>query len=378
MPNIRIAIAGVGNCASSLVQGLGFYRHSGTTVGLMHPDLGGYSVGDIHLACAFDVDDRKIGQPVGQAIFSAPNNARIFFPNPQDDGAVVHAGPLGDGVAAHLTDPGESQHVAVAAKSRQSSLADVVSILRDTGAQVLLNYLPVGSQKGSEVYAQACLDAHIAMVNCIPVFIASDSRWAGKFAAAGLPVIGDDVKSQFGATIVHRLLMALAQQRGIAIDSSYQLNVGGNNDFLNMLERGRLKSKKISKTEAVTSQITGGMDEEHIHIGPSDYIRFLHDNKVCYVRMNAHGFGALPMELDLKLSVEDSPNSAGVVVDAIRCAALGLQHRCGGALTEVSAALMKHPPHQMSDPDAAAAMESWITRYALSSAGRPCVSDRGA
>ncbi len=368
MPEIRIAIAGVGNCASSLVQGLSFYRQSGETVGLMHPHLGGYSVGDIHLACAFDVDKRKIGQPVGQAIFTAPNNARVFFPHPEGDGALVHAGPLGDGVAAHLTEPGESQHVEVAEKARQADLADVVRILRSTGAQVLLNYLPVGSQKGSEIYAQACLDAHIAMVNCIPVFIASDPLWSGRFAKAGLPVIGDDVKSQFGATIVHRLLMALAQQRGIMIDSSYQLNVGGNNDFLNMLERGRLKSKKISKTEAVTSQIVGGMDEEHIHIGPSDYIRFLHDNKVCYVRMNARGFGGLPMELDLKLSVEDSPNSAGVVVDAIRCSALGLQHGCGGALTEVSAALMKHPPRQMPDPDAAAAMDDWIGRYALPAA----------
>ena len=364
MSEIRIAIAGVGNCASSLVQGLSFYRQSGETVGLMHPDLGGYSVGDIHLACAFDVDQRKIGQPVGQAIFTVPNNARVFFPQPEDDGALVYAGPLGDGVAAHLTAPDESQHVEVADKARQTDLADVVKILRRTGAQVLLNYLPVGSQKGSEVYAQACLEAHIAMVNCIPVFIASDAQWSRRFADAGLPIIGDDVKSQFGATIVHRLLMALAQQRGITIDSSYQLNVGGNNDFLNMLERGRLKSKKISKTEAVTSQVAGGMDEEHIHIGPSDYIRFLHDNKVCYVRMNARGFGGLPMELDLKLSVEDSPNSAGVVVDAIRCAALGLQHKCGGALTEVSAALMKHPPRQMSDPDAAAAMESWIVRHA--------------
>lgn len=374
MSEIRIAIAGVGNCASSLVQGLSFYRHSDSTVGLMHPDLGGYKAGDIHLACAFDVDERKIGQPVGQAIFARPNNARVFVPHPQDDGSLVHAGPLGDGVATHLTDPGESQHVAVAEKARQVGLADVVNILRQTGAQVLLNYLPVGSQKGSEVYAQACLEARIAMVNCIPVFIASDPLWAGRFADAGLPVIGDDVKSQFGATIVHRLLMALAQQRGIAIDSSYQLNVGGNNDFLNMLERGRLKSKKISKTEAVTSQIIGGMDADHIHIGPSDYIPFLHDNKVCYVRMNARGFGGLPMELDLKLSVEDSPNSAGVVVDAIRCAALGLQHGCGGALTEVSAALMKHPPRQMSDPDAAAAMDAWIARYALSTVAQGPVS----
>lgn len=361
MDEIRIAIVGVGNCASSLVQGLGFYRTGTDPVGLMHQDLGGYRVTDIRVACAFDVDDRKIGQPVSKAIFSQPNNAHIFCAQPPDDGALVHAGPLGDGVAAHLENPDESQHVAIAEKSRHASPAQVVKVLRETGAQVLVNYLPVGAQKGTEIYAQACLDARIAMVNCIPVFIASDPVWEQRFTEAGLPLVGDDVKSQFGATIVHRLLMALAQQRGITIDSSYQLNVGGNNDFLNMLERSRLKNKKISKTEAVTSQIRGGMDDAHIHIGPSDYIRFLQDNKVCYVRMNARGFGGLPMELDLKLSVEDSPNSAGVVVDAIRCAALGLENGFGGALTEVSAALMKHPPRQMPDDLAAAAMENWIT-----------------
>jgi myo-inositol-1-phosphate synthase len=223
-----------------------------------------------------------------------------------------------------------------------------------------VNYLPVGSQKATELYAQACLDAHLAMVNCIPAFIASDNTWARRFAAANLPLIGDDVKSQFGATIVHRQLMALAESRGFTIDSSYQLNVGGNTDFLNMLERSRLGSKKVSKTEAVNSQLKTALDSEHIHIGPSDYIPFLADNKVCYVRMNVRGFGGLPMELDLKLSVDDSPNSAGVVVDAVRCATLALSCGIGGVLQDVSAALMKRPPVQRPDSLAAAEMDQWI------------------
>ena len=359
----RIAIAGLGNCASALVQGLTFYRRSGSHSGLMHPIIGGWSVGDIHIACAFDVDRRKIGRRVAQAIFAEPNNSRIFCHDPDDDGAVVYPGPPGDGVAAHLRQEGFPQHVEVDPQAERASAADVASVLRDTGANILLNYLPVGSQIGAEFYARAALEAGLAMVNCIPVFIASDPVWAGRFQQAGLPLVGDDVKSQFGATIVHRQLMALAESRGVTIQSSYQLNVGGNTDFLNMLERPRLAGKKISKTEAVTSQLRHGLDERHIHIGPSDYIAFLADNKVCHIRMNAHGFGELPLELDLKLSVEDSPNSAGVVVDAIRCAALALRHRRGGPLGAVCAALMKHPPAQRSDAAAATEMEKWISEY---------------
>ncbi len=357
---IRIAIVGLGNCASTLVQGIGYYRSSGDATGLMHPVLAGWQVGDITIACAFDVDERKIGQRVGRAIFAKPNNSRVFFSDPQDDGAVVHAGPIGDGAAGHLAGFDASQRLEPSAKSRSVGLGDVVRILRQTESQVLVNYLPVGSQQATELYAQACLEAGVAMVNCIPVFIASDAAWAGRFAAAGLPIIGDDVKSQFGATIVHRQLMSLAEQRGIHIDSSYQLNVGGNADFLNMLERGRLASKKVSKTEAVNSQLRSALDDKHIHIGPSDYIAFLADNKVCYVRINGRGFGGLPLELDLKLSVEDSPNSAGIVVDAVRCAALARRRGIGGPLGAVSAALMKHPPEQMTDQAAASAMERWI------------------
>jgi myo-inositol-1-phosphate synthase len=356
----RLAIVGVGNCASSLVQGLTWYRRTNSTIGLMHPEIAGLSVGDISLACAFDVDERKIGKSVSEAIFAPPNNAKVFCDNPDDHGSRVFAGPVGDGVAEHLQKFDESHRVAASTESNTATLADVIKVLRDTGANVLVNYLPVGSQKATELYAQACLDAHVAMVNCIPAFIASDATWARRFARAKLPLIGDDIKSQFGATIVHRQLMALAESRGFTIDSSYQLNVGGNTDFLNMLERSRLGSKKISKTEAVNSQLKTALDTQHIHIGPSDYIPFLADNKVCYIRMNVRGFGGLPMELDLKLSVDDSPNSAGIVVDAVRCAALALSRQIGGALAEVSAALMKHPPKQQPDAMAAEAMEKWI------------------
>lgn len=358
-PTVRVAIVGLGNCASTLVQGLTHYRrHPDDTTGLMHPVMGGLSVGDIHIACAFDVDQRKIGQRVKDAIFAAPNNSRIFCRDPEDDGAVVHAGPVGDGVAAHLEKFNEARRAKPDTRANAATPADVVKVLKESGATCLINYLPVGSQKATEMYAQCCLEAGIGMVNCIPVFIASEPAWAEKFRKAGLPIVGDDVKSQFGATITHRVLMKLAEARGIAIDSSYQLNVGGNTDFLNMLERGRLASKKISKTEAVTSQVP--MADENIHIGPSDYIAFLKDNKVCYVRMNMRGFGGLPMELDMKLSVEDSPNSAGVVVDAVRAVALAQQAKLGGPIEAASAALMKRPAKQMQDDEAADAFDSWV------------------
>lgn len=368
-PEIRAAIVGVGNCASTLVQGVSFYRRNPEqTTGLMHPVLGGMGVGDIHFACAFDVDARKIGQPLAKAIFAAPNNSRLICGDPDDDGARVFAGPVGDGVAAHLEKFEEGKRAVVSRETGAANLKSVVETLKATRATVLVNYLPVGSQKASELYAQACLEAGIAMLNCIPVFIASDTSaggWAEKFARAGLPIIGDDIKSQFGATITHRVLMKLAAERGMAIDSSYQLNVGGNTDFLNMLERSRLSSKKTSKTEAVTSQVP--MEEKNIHIGPSDYIPFLGDNKICYVRMNMRGFGNLPMELDMKLSVEDSPNSAGIVVDALRCLALAQRAKIAGPLTEVSAALMKRPPVQMADDEAAAGMERWVENVARTS-----------
>ena len=364
----RIAIVGVGNCASTLVQGLSWYRRNQAQIGLMHTQIAGLSVGDIQIACAFDIDTRKIGRPISEAIFAQPNNARVFCPDPEDHGAVVHPGPSADGVAAHLESFPPERRAVADKTGDQVTTADVVKILRDTRANILVNYLPVGSQAATEFYARAALEAGIAMVNCIPVFIASNPEWAGRFAQAGLPIIGDDVKSQFGATIIHRQLMALAEARGISIESSYQLNVGGNTDFLNMLERGRLGSKKTSKTEAVNSQLHTPLDAGHIHIGPSDYIPFLNDQKICYIRINAQGFGGLPMEVDVKLAVEDSPNSAGVVVDAVRCAWLALKGGIAGALIPVSAALMKHPPEQMPDADAAAAMDEWIAANAAVSA----------
>jgi len=351
---IRVAVAGVGNCASSLVQGVTFYRRNPReTTGLIHHRIGGLQVGDIHFACAFDVDERKIGKRLAEAVFAGPNCSRVFCPDPEDGGAVVHAGPVMDGVAEHVR---SQKRVVVAEKS--TGVGDVVRVLKETGATVLVNYVPVGSQKAAELYAEACLQAKVAMVNCIPVFIASDPAWAERFKEAGVAIVGDDIKSQFGATITHRVLMKLAEQRGMAIDSSYQLNVGGNMDFLNMLERGRLTSKKVSKTEAVTSQVA--MEEENIHIGPSDYVAFLRDTKVCYVRMNMRGFGGMPMELDMKLSVEDSPNSAGVVVDAVRCLALARRAGVGGVMEDVSAALMKRPIRQMEEAAAAEGMERWI------------------
>lgn len=357
----RIAIVGVGNCASALIQGLSWYRrHDASHVGLMHPTIGGLSVGDIEIACAFDVDTRKVNTSVAKAIFAAPNNAHIFCPDPDDNGALVHWGPRCDGVASHLEHFPADRRAVTDDRAPDIRMGDVVRILRESKANVLVNYLPVGSQKAAEFYAQACLDAGVAMVNCIPVFIASEPAWADKFTSARLPIIGDDVKSQFGATIIHRQLMALAETRGIAIGSSYQLNVGGNTDFLNMLERTRLGSKKTSKTEAVNSQLHQPLDAGHIHIGPSDYIPFLNDRKICYIRINAYGFGGLPMEADVKLAVEDSPNSAGVVVDAVRCAWLALKAGVGGPLIGVCAALMKHPPQQQTDADAAAAMDAWI------------------
>ena len=363
-PQIRVAIVGLGNCASTLIQGLSHYRRNpDDTTGLMHHSLGGLSVGDIHIACAFDIDARKIGQRVADAAFAPPNNSRIFCRDPEDDNAKVFAGPLGDGVAAHLENFAEKQRAVVAPAAKTASHASVVKILKDTGATCLINYLPVGSQKATEDYAAACLEAGIGMVNCIPVFIASDPVWAQRFTDAKLPIVGDDVKSQFGATITHRVLMALAEKRGIAIDSSYQLNFGGNTDFLNMLDKGRLGSKKISKTQSVTSNVhKKKMDETNIHIGPSDYVAFLEDKKVCYVRMNMRGFGGLPMELDMKLQVEDSPNSAGVVVDAVRCVTLAQKAGIGGPLEEASAFLMKRPAKQMEDDAALAALEAWAMR----------------
>ncbi|MGE5146127.1 MAG: inositol-3-phosphate synthase [Candidatus Eiseniibacteriota bacterium] len=359
MPNkIKVAIAGVGNCASSLVQGVEYYRNrqGASLEGVMRPSIGGYGCADIEFVAAFDIDRRKIGRPLEEAIFAKPNCTRIFQSALPVSNVVVQAGPILDGVAAHMADYPDD----VAFRASDLAPTDITQALRSSGADVLLCYLPVGSDKAVKHYAQACLDAGVALVNCVPVFIASDPEWAEKFRAAGLPIVGDDIKSQVGATIVHRMLARLFADRGVSLDRTYQLNTGGNTDFLNMLERQRLKSKKISKTESVQSQLDERLDAGDIHIGPSDYVQWQRDNKVCFIRMEGRGFGDAPIELELRLSVQDSPNSAGVVIDALRCAKLAMDRGEGGPLIAPSSYYMKSPPRQFRDSVAHDAVEAFI------------------
>jgi myo-inositol-1-phosphate synthase len=359
MSNIRIAIAGVGNCASSLVQGIHFYRaNPDETLGLMTPQIGPYCLGDIEVVAAFDVDRRKVGRPLDEAIFAPPNNTKIFHrPIAEANSPRVVMGPVLDGCPEHMMGYPIEQRF----DASNDSPVDIVRTLRDSGAEILVNYLPVGSQKATEVYAQACLDAGVSLVNCIPVFIVSDPTWAKKFTDRRIPCVGDDIKAQVGATITHRMLARLFQERGVRIDSTYQLNTGGNTDFLNMLNRSRLSSKKISKTEAVQSQLDVPLDPNQIHIGPSDFVPFQKDNKVCFLRIEGTGFGGVPMNLELRLSVEDSPNSAGVVADAIRCCQLARDAGIAGPIEPVSAWCMKHPPRQMADEEAHRGVEEFIS-----------------
>lgn len=357
MSEIRIALIGVGNCASALIQGLNHYRkHKAPAVGLRYPLLSGYGPADIRVVAAFDVDARKIGCDVSEAIFAAPNCAQVFEPQVAACGARVSMGPVLDGVTPFMLEQPAEHSFRVA----EQSPVDVSTVLRESGAQIVVNYLPVGAQRATEHYAAAAIEAGCAFVNCIPVFIASAPTWAGRFADRALPLIGDDVKSQCGATIVHRQLTRLMAERGITIDRTYQLNVGGNTDFLNMRQMERLESKRESKTAAVQSQLDTPLPESQIHIGPSDYVPWLRDNKVCHVRIEGRGFGGVPLELDLRLSVQDSPNSAGVVIDAIRCARVALDRKIGGVIPSASAYCMKHPPKQMHDDDAARAMSEFI------------------
>jgi len=357
MSQIRIAIAGIGNCASSLVQGIAWYAtQNGEAPGLMHPDLGGYRVEDIAVAAAFDIDRRKVGRPLEEAIFAAPNNTKTICRDLPRCGVVVQMGNVLDGVADHM------REFPAAERFDQADLvpADVTRVLRESRADLLLNYMPVGAQRATEHYARACLDAGVAFINCVPCFVVSDENWAAEFRRRRIPCIGDDVKAQVGATITHRTLIRMLAERGMKVDSTYQLNVGGNTDFLNMLNRDRLASKKISKTEAVQSQLDEPLDERQIHIGPSDYVPFLKDNKICFIRLEAIGFGGVAMNMELRLSVEDSPNSAGVVVDAIRCCKLAADRGVGGSLLPVCAYTMKHPPVQMTDQEARRGMEEFI------------------
>jgi myo-inositol-1-phosphate synthase len=355
---IKVAIAGVGNCASSLVQGVEYYRNrQGVALeGIMRHSIGGYSCGDVEFVAAFDIDRRKVGHPLEEAIFAKPNCTRIFQSALPVSNVIVQAGPVLDGIAPHMADYPDD----AAFRAADIEPTDVAAALRASGAEVLVCYMPVGSEQAVKHYAQACLDARVAMVNCVPVFLASDPGWAQKFWDAGVPIVGDDIKSQVGATIVHRALARLFADRGVALDRTYQLNTGGNTDFLNMLERGRLNSKKISKTESVQSQLDERLDARDIHIGPSDYVPWQKDNKVCFIRMEGRGFGDSPIELEMRLSVEDSPNSAGVVIDAIRCVKLALQRGEAGPLVAPSAYYMKSPPQQFRDSVARDACNAFI------------------
>src|SRR3990170_958624 len=365
MRKIRVAVAGVGNCASALLQGIEYYRSASPAAdgeilpGLMNQDIGGYLPGDIEIVAAFDIDRRKVGRPVTEAIFSPPNCTRRFVERMPAGGPVVRMGPVLDGVAPHMSDYPDDRTFLPSSEPPCS----VEGALLDSGAEILINYLPVGSEEATRFYAEACLRTGVSLVNCIPVFIASDPAWADRFRKAGIPLVGDDIKSQLGATIVHRALARLFSDRGIRLRRTYQLNTGGNTDFLNMLNRDRLESKRISKTEAVTSVLPHDVSPDDIHIGQSDYVRWQKDNKLCFLRIEGEGFGGLPIEVELRLSVTDSPNSAGVGIDAIRFCRLGREMGLSGTLLAPSAYFMKHPPVQLPDDEARRELEEFIADY---------------
>ncbi len=358
MNKIRVAIAGVGNCASSLVQGIEYYRNSRhrLAIGLINYELAGYKPGDIEVVAAFDIDARKVGQKLHHAIFAPPNCTERICAKVSKSNVTVEMGPVLDGVSSHMKDYPEDRTFVVA--NRKS--APVERILADSGADVLLNYLPVGSERATKFYTRACLNTGVSLINCIPVFIASDTEWGQRFKEKRIPVVGDDIKSQLGATILHRTLVRLCEDRGIKIDRTYQLNFGGNTDFLNMLNRDRLRSKKISKTEAVESQFKEPLGEDNIHIGPSDYVPWQKDNKVCFLRIEGRGFAEVPLKLEMRLSVEDSPNSAGIVIDAIRLIKIARDRKLGGPLVAVSSYAMKHPPQQIDDRIARAMIMEFV------------------
>jgi len=366
MPSpIRLAIAGVGNCASSLVQGITYYRDADpdeVVPGLMHVELGGYHVRDLVPVAAFDVDQAKVGTDLGKAIHGGLNNT-VRFAEVGELGVTVQRGPTFDGLGQYYREMVEES---------PAEPVDVAEALREARADVLVSYLPVGSEEAQRHYAQACLDAGVAFVNAIPVFIASDPAWARKFRDAGIPIVGDDIKSQVGSTIVHRILTRLFEDRGLALDHTYQLNFGGNMDFKNMLERQRLESKKISKTQAVTSQLEDNvLDADDVHVGPSDHVPWLKDRKWAYIRMEGRNFGDVPLNLELKLEVWDSPNSAGVIIDAVRCAKLALDRGIGGPLVGPSAYFMKSPPVQYHDDEA----HDLVEEFAAGGAQEPWPKD---
>ena len=353
MDKVKVAIVGVGNCASSLVQGVYYYRKAKENQfvpGLMHVNLGGYHVGDIEFVAAFDIDQTKVGKDLAEAIYAPPNNTLKFCQVPEI-GVKVSRGMTHDGLGKYL-----SQIITKA----PGATANIVNILKETGADVVVNYLPVGSEEATKWYIEQVLAAGCSFVNCVPVFIAREAYWQNRFAERGVPLIGDDIKSQVGATISHRVLTRLFRERGVKLERTYQLNFGGNTDFYNMLERERLQSKKISKTNAVTSQLDYDMGADNIHIGPSDYVPWLEDRKWCYIRMEGKAFGDTPLNLEVKLEVWDSPNSAGVVIDAIRCCKLALDRGISGTLAAPSAYFMKSPPVQHTDDEARRLVEEFI------------------
>lgn len=350
---VRVAIIGVGNCASSLVQGVEFYKDAPAdddVPGLMHVDLGGYHVRDIEFTAAFDIDRNKVGKDLAEAIVAEPNNTYRFAEVPEL-GVEVHRGMTHDGLGTYLKQKIEKA---------PGPTDDIVDILRRTNTDVVVSYLPVGAEMATKWYVEQVLEAGCAFVNCIPVFIASEAYWRRRFRERGLPIIGDDIKSQVGATILHRALAQLFRERGVQLDRTYQLNFGGNTDFLNMLERERLDAKKVSKTQAVTSQIGRRMDPDDVHVGPSDHVPWLKDQKWCYIHVEGTTFGNVPIKAEVKLEVWDSPNSAGVVIDAVRCAKLALDRGVAGALTGPSSYFMKSPPEQFTDHEARARTEAFI------------------
>lgn len=361
MNKIKIAIVGVGNCASSLVQGIHYYRDktADDAIGLMHWDIGGYGPSDIAFVAAFDIDVRKVGKDLAKAIFSPPNCTTVFCPDIPSIGVVVRMSRIMDGYSDHMADYADTRTF-VPAKAPQPDKDEVIRVLKESGAEILCNYLPVGSEEASRFYAECALEAGVGFINNIPVFIASDPAWAQRFKERKLPIMGDDIKSQLGATITHRLLTDLFKKRGVKLERTYQLNTGGNTDFLNMLNRSRLMSKKESKTEAVQSVAKSRLDDDNIHVGPSDYVPWQNDNKVCFIRMEGKIFGDVPMNLEMRLSVEDSPNSAGVAIDCIRCCKLALERSEGGNLYPPSAYFFKHPPRQYTDDEAYHMTEAFI------------------
>lgn len=354
MSEIRIAIAGIGNCASALIQGLTHYPgvESGPQIGLTHDSLGGWKCSQIEVVAAYDIDVRKVGKKLSSAVFSRPNCTRRFSKVTKFGDTLVEMGPVLDGVAPHMATSAGDLSFRVA----DCPPVDIVESLQKARAEILICYLPVGSEQAVRAYASACLRAGVALINCVPVFIASDPSWEEQFRAASLPLIGDDVKSQLGATILHRNLATLFADRGVSIDRTYQLNIGGNTDFLNMLDRQRLSSKKKSKTEAVQACLPKPLRSRDIHVGPSDFVPWLRDQKVCYIRLEGRGFGLAPIEVEVKLTVHDSPNSAGVVVDLIRYAKIGLDLGLGGAILPACALYMKSPPKEMKEDVARAAL----------------------